>query len=146
MEISENSSNFTVVSHFQKLIKTIRDKKNRNESVTSEVQLLQDSINHKNPRVCENAISALAATSDVGFVLNSLISSLAQLKSSDGHYEIVVDCLFRLLLTDVASAEYKCQFDVHQKVHPLIFLIDESSERMLYLAMKINAVLQSSDG
>lgn len=141
MDISANSSNFTIVSHFQKLTRTIHDKRAKNEPITAELQCLQDSINHKNPKICENAVAALAATSETGFVLNSLISSLSKLKSSDGNYEILVDGLFRVLLEDVASAGYKCQFDVHRKVHPVIFLIDES--RMVYLAVKINAVLRS---
>lgn len=144
MDISANSSNFTIVSHFQKLTRIIHDKRAKNEPITAELQCLLDSINHKNPKISENAVNALAATSETGFVLNSLISSLSKLKSSDGNYEILVDGLFRVLLEDVASAGYKCQFDVHRKVHPVIFLIDES--RMVYLAVKINAVLRSRNG
>lgn len=145
MDISEKSSNFAITSSFQKLSKTICDKKSKGESVSTEIQWLQDQLDHKNPKICENSVNILIATSETGFVLNSLISSLPKLKSSERNYEIIVDSLFRILLEDVSSTEYKCSFDVHQRIHPMIFLVDESSEKMLYFTQKINSTLESMD-
>lgn len=143
--ISENSSNFTINNNFQKILKTILDKKSKGEPISNEIQWLQSQLEHKNPKICENSVNVLIATSETGFVLNSLISSLPKLKSSERNYEIIVDSLLRVLLEDVSAAEYKCPFDVHQKIHPLIFLIDESSEKMFYFSQKINSTLQSRD-
>lgn len=135
MEIPENNSVLSVNNSFYKLFRTIKDKKAKNESTAKEIEWIQAQLLSENPKICENAVNVLILSCDTGFALNLLISSLPRLPS--GSYEIVADGMIQLLLSDLEKPDYICPFGIQQKAHPFLLLVDESSEKMLYLSKKI---------
>lgn len=143
MDVPENNSVLSINNLFYKTFKVINDKKHNNESPAKEIEWLQSQIIHENPKICENSVSVLISSCDFGFALNSLVSALPRVSS--GCYEIVADGIFKLLLADVGNKDYKCPFGIQTKAHPILLLIDDSSEKMLYLSRKIVEVLKSSN-
>lgn len=143
MEVPENNSVFSINNSFYKVFKTLNDKKLKNESTAKEVEWIQSQLVHENPKICENSVNVLISFYDFGFAVNSLVSALPRVSS--GCWEIVADGIFKLLLTEVVHKENKCLFGTHTKPHPLLLLIDDSSEKMLYLSRKIVGVLRSSN-
>lgn len=143
MEVPENSSILSINNKFYKTFKVINDKRLKDESPAKEIEWIQSQIIHENPKICENSINTLILSCDFGFALNSLVSALPRVSSRC--YEIVADGIFKLLLADFGESSYKCPFGIQKKPHPLLLLIDDSSEKMLYLSKKIAGVLKSSN-
>jgi hypothetical protein len=143
MDVPENNSVLSINNSFYKILKVVNDKKLKNESTTKEIEWIQSHILSENPKICENSVEVLILSCDFGFALNSLVSALP--RASSGCYEIVADGIFNLLLADVRNKDYKCQFGIPKKPHPLIQMIDDSSQKMLYLSRKIAGVLKNSN-
>lgn len=143
MDLQENNSVLSINNSFYKTYKVISDKKLKNESSGKEIELLQSQIINENPKVCENSVNVLISSCEFGFALNSLVSTLPRVLS--GCYEIVADGIFKLLLTDVRNKDYVCPFGIDSKPHPILQLIGDSSDKMLYLSRKIVGVLRSSN-
>jgi hypothetical protein len=139
MEVPENNSVLSVNHSFYKIFKTIKDKRAKNEATAKEVEWIQAQLLSENPKICANAVNVLILSCDTGFALNSLVSTLPRLTT--GSYEIVADGMIQLLLRDLESPDYKCSFGIQQKVHPLLLLVDESNEKMLYLSKLIVGIL-----
>lgn len=143
MTHSENKAGFALNKQFQNIQKIIIEKKSKNESSTSEIEWLIQQLYEKNPKSCDNAVNVLISTSDHGFALNTLLSALQ--KIDIGNYFIVADGIFKILLLDIAKSGYKCPFKIHQQIHPVIFMVEDSSEKMLYLSRKINSISKQHD-
>lgn len=143
MDLQENKSVLSVNNTFYKLYKAAKDKKRKKEAIAIEIECIQKQLLNENPKICENAVNVLISLSgsviEVGFALNSMISTLPRLPS--GTYEILADGVIKLLLLDVHEPAYKCPFGIQTKPHPLLLLIDESSEKMLFLSQKIVEIL-----
>lgn len=140
MEIPQNNSVLSINNSFYKFFKTIEDKRNKNEATGKEIEWIQAQLLSEKPKICENAVNVLILSCDVGFSLNCLVSTLPRVPI--GSYEIIADGLIKLLLLDIESPDYKCPFDIQKKSHPMLLLIDESSERMLYVSKKIVGILK----
>lgn len=141
MEISENNSVLSVNNSFHKRSNTINEKKSKNESTVKETEWIQAQLLSENPKICENAVNVLISTCDAGFALNCFIATIPRLPA--GTYEIVADGIFRLLSQDLAKPGYKCSFDIQRRPHPLLLLIDDSSEKMLFLSLRIVGILRN---
>lgn len=145
MDLPEHNSVLSINNSFYKVFQTLKDKKSKNESTTKEVEWIQAQLLSENPRICENGVNLLilscGAGVEVGFALNSLVSTLPRLTSN---YEIVADGIIRLLLVDVERCDYRFPFGILHKPHPLLLLIDDSSEKMLFLSLKIAEIIKSS--
>lgn len=145
MEAPENNSVLSVNNSFYKIYKTLKEKKRKNESIVKETEWIQSQLLSGNPKICENAVNLLILCSgsseiEVGFALSSIISSLPRLL--DGTYEILTDGLIKLLLLDLDSPDYSCPFGIQYKPHPMLLLIDESPDKMLFLSQKIVRILK----
>lgn len=142
MEVPENNSVLSVNNSFHKVYKIIKDKNRKNESSAKELEWIQAQLLSENPKICENSVNILILSPeiDVGFALSSLVSSLPRL--SAGTYEIVADGMTKLLMFDVERPNYSCPFGIQQKPHPLLLLVDESPEKMLFLSQKIVGILK----
>ena len=143
MDVPRNNSVLSTNNNFYKIYKTIDEKKSRNEPATKELEWIQSQLLSDDSKIAENAVNVLILSCDVGFALNSFVVALPRL--SNGNHELVADGIIQLLLSDLKTPEYKCQFGIHQKAHPMLLLIDESSEKMLYLSMKIIGILKSDN-
>lgn len=143
MDVPENNSVLSINNSFYKLFKTINEKKSKNESTAKELESIQSQLLSENTKICSNAVNVLILSSDFGFALNCLVSTLPRVKA--GSYEIVADGVIQLLLQDAEKSEYKCPFDITKKPHPMLQLIDESSEKMLFLSQKIIGISTNSD-
>lgn len=150
MESQHNNSVLSTNNSFFKIFKALKDKKAKNESISQEIEKLQVQLQSENPKVCENAVNVLISSTEigveVGFVLNSLVSSLPRL--SAGCYVIVADGIIKLLLRDLEKADYSCPFGIQLKAHPMLLLLDDSNdnEKMLYLSTKVESILNDSKG
>jgi hypothetical protein len=143
MEVSEQNSVLSTNNAFYKSLKVINDKKLNKESTAKEIEWIQSQILNENPKICENSVNILILSCDYGFALNSLVSALPRVSS--GCYEILADGIFKLLLNDVGKKDYKCPFDIQKKPHPLLLLIQDSSEKMMYLSRRVVGVLRNSN-
>lgn len=145
MDLPENNSVLSINNSFYKVFKTLKDKRSKNESTAKEVEWIQSQLLSENSRICENGVNVLISSCgagiEVGFALNSLVSSLPRLAAN---YEIVADGIIKLLLLDVDRSDYRCPFGIQNKPHPLLLLIDDSNEKMLYLSLKIAGIIKSS--
>lgn len=141
MEIPENNSTLSINNSFFKLFKAIEDKRAKGESTTKEIEWIQSQVQSENPRIVANAV-VLICSGEFGFALNSLVLVLPRLPINI--YEIVADGIIQLLLLDVDKTEYKCQFAIQHKPHPLLQLIDESSEKMFYFSQRVVGILNNA--
>jgi hypothetical protein len=137
------NTGFALNKQFVAIQKTIIDKRNKNESTSSETEWLIQQLYEENLKKCENAVNVLISTSDQGFVLNTFLSCLQKIKIEN--YFIIADGILRVLLVDIKKSDYECSFKIHQQVHPVIYLIDDSSEKMLFLSSKICSILNEND-
>lgn len=142
MDFQENYSTLSVNNSFYKTFKIINDKKLKNESTIKEIEWIQSKL-HQNPKFCENSVNVILRLNDFGFAMNTLVSILPIV--SEDCFQIVADGIFKLLLIDVNSKNYKSPFGISTKPHPLLLLVDDSNEKLLYLSMKIVGVLKSSN-
>lgn len=143
MDVPENNSVLSINNSFYKLFKTINEKKGKNESTAKEIETIQAQLLSENTKICSNAVNVLISSSDFGFALNCLVSTLPRVKA--GSYEIVAEGIIQLLLQDAEKPNYKCLFDITKKPHPMLQLIDESSDKMLFLSQKIIGIVENSD-
>lgn len=143
MDVNKNNSALSINNSFYKIFKTINDKKSKNEVITKELEWVQSQLLINNRRICENAVNVFISSCEVGFTLKCFISALPQLPREN--YEIVADGIIQLLLTDLRNPDYECQFGILTKAHPMLLLIDESNEKMLYLSSKTTAIVESDN-
>lgn len=144
MDVPENNSVLSVNNSFYKVYKTLKDKKRKNEPIAKEIEWIQAQLLSENLKLCENAINVLISSCgsaiEIGIALSCVISTLPRLPATS--YEIVADGMVKLLLLDVDRSDYICPFGIQQKPHPLLLLIDESPEKMLFLSQKIVEILK----
>lgn len=143
MEIHENNSLLSINNSFYKLLRTINDKKAKNESTAKELEWIQAQLLSESPKIAANAVNVLILSNDVGFALNCLVSTLPRLTA--GIFVTIAEGIFQLLLQDAGKLGYECPFEIIKKPHPLLLMIDESSERMLFVSQKIVGIVNSSD-
>lgn len=145
MDLPQNISVLSLNNNFYKVLKTIKDKNQKNESVAAEVEWIQSQLLSENSKICENAVNVLISSCgagiDFGLVLNTLLSTLPRVQQ--GSFEIVADGLIRILLLDLEKPNYVCPFGILTKAHPLVLLFDGSSEKMLFLSTKIVGILKN---
>lgn len=145
MEVNENNSVLSINNSFYKVFQAIKDKKSKNEATNKEVDWIQLQLLSENQKICSNAVIALVSVCGIetGFALNSFVSALPRTPTCN--FEIVANGMFELLLSDISTENYNCPFGILYKPHPLLLLLDDSSDRMLFLSHKIVAVLNSLD-
>ncbi|CRL03317.1 CLUMA_CG016502, isoform A [Clunio marinus] len=143
MNFPQNNSILSINNNFYKILLKIHENKRNNQSYTKEIEWIKEQLLNENRNFCENAVNVLIDANDNGFALNTLVSTLSRLPSTN--FEIVADGIFKILLNDLKFPNYKCPFGILQKAHPLLFLIDGSVERMLYFSQKIIKVLSHSN-
>lgn len=148
MEVSERNSVLSINNSFFKVFQTIKEKKCKNEATNKEIDWIQSQLLNENPKICANAVNVLISSCgigiDIGFALNTLVSTLPRIE--DNNYAIVAGGMFELLLSDLSKENYDCQFGIFKKPHPLLLLLDDSSDRMLFLSQKLTSILKNSEG
>ena len=142
MEIPENISVLLINNSFYKVLKSLKDKKRKNDSIAKEIEWIQAHLLSENPKICENAVNVLISCHEieVGLALNCIVSTLPRLQA--GTFEIVADGMIKLLIRDVCRLDYSCPFGIQLKTHPMLLLIDESPEKMLFVSQKIVEILK----
>lgn len=145
MEVKENNSILSINNSFYKVFQTIKEKRSKNEATNKEIDWIQLQLLSKSPKLCANAVNVLISDCgiEIGFALNSLVSALPRITAAS--YEIVANGMFELLLSDLSREHYECPFGVLIKPHPLLILLDDSSERMLFFSRRIVSMLNSTE-
>lgn len=132
---------------FQNVLETIQNKNKKKESIATELEWIQSQLLSEDAKICESAANVLFSSCkigiDYGLVLNTILFALSRI-GKDG-YELLSDALFRILLLDLDKPNYVCPFGILTKAHPLLILIDDSSEKMLHLSQKIVGVLKNNN-
>ncbi|CAO1321037.1 unnamed protein product [Diamesa hyperborea] len=149
MELNSKNSNFIINNAIYKVYKTVIEKKEKKESIDKEADLLISYCSG------ENSISSAAVLCihkltksdnlEVGIALNWLLSAVARVESRG--FCIVADGIIDILLLDLKrkKSKYVCPFGIQQKKHPLLTLLENTPERMLYLSKKIDDIILYSD-
>lgn len=150
MEIPDNLPILAVNNSFFKLFKIISEKHRKYESITKEIEWINEQLICENRRKCETSKFLLvhlvrSAVIEFGHALNYIISALPRVPAANN--DIIADGLFQLLLLEVekSKADYKCPFGIIQKPHPALLLLENTSDKMLYLSKKIQVLLESRD-
>lgn len=124
----------SINNHFYKVFKRLIEKRNKNESISAELEWINGQLLHENRKICENSVFVLIefGNYDFGLASNCLISALPRASSN---YDLISNGIFKLL------RNVNQQFGITEKIHPGILMINELSERMFYLSQKIQEIL-----
>mgnify|MGYP003513627103 CR=1 FL=1 len=142
------NSVLSVNNHFHKVFKKLIDKKNKNDSIATEIEWISSQLTNETRQICENAANVLVEYGkifDQGFSLNLLVSSFSRIQNSN--FDLIANGIFKLLLESMRNSEnYENQFGITNKIHPVSLLISESNNlKMLYLSQKIEETLLDSN-
>lgn len=133
----EKKSVLSINNSFYRVIQDLKDNRRNNKSTTKEFSWIQGQLLNKDSKICANAVKVLISGEiEKGLALNSLVSSLPRV--TNDNYEIIANGMFELL---VNVSRETCSFGVLQKPHPLLLLLENSSDKMLFLTHKIVTVL-----
>lgn len=142
MEVPAKSSILHVNNSFDKILKTIIEKRKKNEPATAEIEWISSQLVSENRDFCRNSCNVLIRYGkkfDRGFPLNALLSAYSRLKNDN--FDIIADGIFSILLETINDSE--CTFGIVNKPHPAILFLNDS--RMLYMSQKFEELLARSN-